>query len=438
MAKIKYYLRDKSKDSQIYLSLSLKRFKVLRRKTGFTIDAKNWNTKDTVKDPEYWNLPKTNNANNKNLRTDLIELRNHLRPIIEKQNIDEIDGNWLKHQIDLYFGRITDSEYSSLLVDNFDYVIEDANIRDNQKGGIGLSKSRIDAYKNTQRLIKEYQKKKKITLRVADVDLKFKTSFLNYLIKDQKLSENYSLKILSNVKSVCNNAETLGIEVNRQLKNIKTKSIKNDFIIYLDFSEIEKIKNLELTSSALENARKWLILGCSIGQRGSDLLSINEDNFVNRSGLTLIELTQQKTNKSVAIPLNPDAQEIYESGLPYKISIQKLNGYFKDLCEKAELNEPTKGRLYNKKSKRREIGTYAKHKLIGTHVCRRSFASNYYNQIPTGLLMQITGHSTEKVFLKYIGKNKIDHAQQIADYFSKIAIKNTTSAEEKTESLKAI
>lgn len=438
MAKIRYYLRGKSKNEQIYLALSLKRYNVIRRKTGFTIKYKDWHTSDTTKNPEYWNLPKTNTVNNKNLRSDLIRLRDHLRPIIERQNIDEIDGNWLTNEIDLYFGRISDNEYSNLLLDNFDYVIEGANLRDNQKGGIGLSKSRIDAYKNTKRLIKEYQNKKKVSLRVIDVDLKFRTSFLNYLIEDQRLSKNYSFKILSNVKSVCNNAETLGIEVNRNLKNIKTKSIKNDFIIYLDFSELEKIKQLELTSSALENARKWLILGCSIGQRGSDLLSITEDNYVNRGGLTLIELTQQKTNKEVAIPLNPDAQQIYNEGLPYKISIQKLNSYFKDLCELAELNEPTKGRLYNKKSKRREIGTYPKHKLIGSHVCRRSFASNYYNQIPTGLLMRITGHSTEKMFLKYIGKDKIDHAQQIADYFSKIAIKNATSSQEKTENLKAI
>jgi integrase len=108
------------------------------------------------------------------------------------------------------------------------------------------------------------------------------------------------------------------------------------------------------------------------------------------------------------------------------------------LCKLAELNKPTKGRLYNKKTKRREIGEYEKWRLIGTHVCRRSFASNYYNKIPTGLLMQITGHSTEKMFLKYIGKENIDHAQQIADYFTKISIKNNSTPEDKTKNLKAI
>jgi integrase len=438
MAKIKYYLRDNSKESQIYISLSLKRGKVIRRKTGFTIDSKNWNTKKTIKNPELWNLPKQNNGHNKNLFTDLISLRRHLMSKVEKSIVDEIDGNWLSNEIDLYFGRISNNDYSSLLVDNFSYVIKDANIRENQKGGIGLSKSRIDAYKNTKRLIKQYQKSKRQSLKVVDVDLKFKTSFLNYLIKDQRLSENYALKILSNVKSVCNNAETIGVEVSRQLKNIKTKSIKNDFIIYLDFSELEKIKELELTSSALENARKWLILGCSIGQRGNDLLSITKNNFVIRNGLTLIELKQQKTNKNVAIPLNEDAEKIYKEGLPYGISIQKLNDHFKTLCKLAELNKPTKGRLYNKKTKRREIGEYEKWRLIGTHVCRRSFASNYYNKIPTGLLMQITGHSTEKMFLKYIGKENIDHAQQIADYFTKISIKNNSTPEDKTKNLKAI
>ncbi len=53
-----------------------------------------------------------------------------------------------------------------------------------------------------------------------------------------------------------------------------------------------------------------------------------------------------------------------------------------------------------------------------SHICRRSFATNQYGILPTALIMQITGHSTEKMFLNYIGKNSLDYAQQIADFYT--------------------
>ena len=232
MAKVKYYLRGESSNENIYLSLSIQRGLVLRRQTGKYINAKDWNFKSEKIKSSSWNFPK-DNAGNKNLRRKLDALRVLLESKVEELNIEEIDGNWLKYQIDLFFNRIdeNDNGYSSLLIDNIQYVIDDAHLRENQKGGIGLSKSRIDAYKNTKRLVSDYQEKKKCKLKVGDINLSFKKSFLDYLMIDCGYKENYSFKILSNIKSVCNNAELLGVQIHPQLRAIKTRSIKNDFII---------------------------------------------------------------------------------------------------------------------------------------------------------------------------------------------------------------
>ena len=44
-----------------------------------------------------------------------------------------------------------------------------------------------------------------------------------------------------------------------------------------------------------------------------------------------------------------------------------------------------------------------KHDLITTHTARRSFATNQYLAgFPTTSIMKITGHRTEKAFMKYI------------------------------------
>jgi hypothetical protein len=54
------------------------------------------------------------------------------------------------------------------------------------------------------------------------------------------------------------------------------------------------------------------------------------------------------------------------------------------------------------------------------YVCRRSFATNFYGRIPTPILMNITAHGTEKMYLAYIGKTTYDNAFQMLDYFSKL------------------
>jgi integrase len=67
----------------------------------------------------------------------------------------------------------------------------------------------------------------------------------------------------------------------------------------------------------------------------------------------------------------------------------------------------------------RELDT-EKWQNISSHIGRRSFASNFYGKIPTPLLMQATGHSTEQMFLNYI--NPVNHARVISlgNYFEKI------------------
>lgn len=110
-------------------------------------------------------------------------------------------------------------------------------------------------------------------------------------------------------------------------------------MITLSEDEQEKIKEAHLMRESLINARKWLLLGCLIGQRGGDLLSITESNIKDINGIKIIELKQQKTGKLVAIPLLPESIEILESGMPYKISLARFNEYIKDICEIARINE---------------------------------------------------------------------------------------------------
>ena len=102
---------------------------------------------------------------------------------------------------------------------------------------------------------------------------------------------------------------------------------------------------------------------------------------------------------------------------PCSISDQKYNEYIKTVCRIAGLAEKVRGNKFDKETKRKSTGLFPKYELITSHIGRRSFATNYYGIIPTSLLINVTGHSTEAMFLEYIGKTVTEKAILLAKYF---------------------
>ena len=214
-----------------------------------------------------------------------------------------------------------------------------------------------------------------------------------------------------------------------QLDSIRSKNVKTTKI-YLSFEDLEKIEKTEY-KGYLENAKDWLIISCYTGQRVSDFMRFTkemiryEKNKNDGELKPLIEFTQKKTDKLMTVPLHKKVLEILKKrdGLfPSTVSDQKYNKYIKLVCEKAEINELTIGSKHLETEKgskvfRKVDGTYNKWKLVTSHIGRRSFASNFYGEIPTTYLTYITGHSTEVMFLNYIGKSNKDKAMEMTNFF---------------------
>uniref|UniRef100_A0AAU6WWT6 Tyr recombinase domain-containing protein n=2 Tax=Chryseobacterium TaxID=59732 RepID=A0AAU6WWT6_9FLAO len=108
----------------------------------------------------------------------------------------------------------------------------------------------------------------------------------------------------------------------------------------------------------------------------------------------------------------------YGNTFPQPLDPYIYNEQIKKVAALARINTPVKIR--------KRIGFRCKEldmekwQNITSHIGRRSFASNFYGKIPTPLLMQATGHSTEQMFLNYI--NPVNHARVISlgNYFEKI------------------
>lgn len=402
MATVKYFLQSKSENAQIYIRLSIKRGFDIKRKTGFVINANNWSEK---------NFPKQSRAELKQLRNDLNKLETYIYENLNTSlaNGGIIDGNWLEDKINQCFGRIEETD-NTLLVNHTQYIIDNANTRKVQgRKQLGISESRKKGYVTFMNTIIKYQKKLKKEIRFTDINKQFVNAFTNWLINTEKYSVNYAGKQIDNLKTVCLDAQKNDIPTNDYVIHIEgfSESKEDRNIVTLSFEELEQIRNTELKNIAHQNVRNWIMLGCEIGQRGNDLMNITPDNIRFKNGGYYIDLIQQKTKKNITVSIIDDyVIDIIENNFPYKISIQKLNEHIKEICKIAGIDTPTEGKKMNPITKRKETGIYPKYELVSSHCFRRSFATNYYRKIPTAVLIGITGHSKESLFLEYINQKE--------------------------------
>ena len=355
-----------------------------------------------------------------------------------------IDSYWLESKIKECFNRVEKTD-NSLLVNHIQYIIDNANTRKIKTNGgfkIGLSKSTIKNYTLFRNIITEYQKTTKKQIHFVNITKPFVDKFTNWLVNTKNYSTNYSGKQLEILKTVCIDAEKNEIDITPYSKTIQHfREADNDrYIQTLSFDELEQIKNtdftnqeqldlfkkenpeltnrLAITTESLNNARNWILLGCEIGQRGGDLLNITPENVRYNGKSIYIDIIQQKTNKSVTVGVfSPYVFEMVLNHFPKKIQHQKLNDIIKVVCKLANLDEVVKGTKLNTETNRKEIGFYPKYELIASHCFRRSFATNYYKKIPTPILINVTGHSKESLFLTYI--NKREDKDSNADLFKK-------------------
>ncbi|TYA69974.1 phage integrase SAM-like domain-containing protein [Seonamhaeicola marinus] len=359
------------------------------------------------------------------VNTELQNIENHILGAFKETDINDISKEWLTHQVHLYYNPSTEHNFSEYTIDVIQQIINEAPTRENGKGGIGLGTCRINAYKRLKELFNEFQGKRKIKIKELNSN-KF-NEIKTWLLETKNYSSTYSTKKLSDLKGICKYAKGKGIDVAIDLDSIKTKQASaydDDMdVIALTAQEIEKIENTELTSKALINARKWLILGCYTGQRGQALTTrITEENFKPYGEDLIIKIIQKKGNIPINIPVLPKVREIFENGLPYTVSIQKLNKHYKEIGEKAGIDDMIMGRI-QEKGRRGVKKLRPKYKYLSTHVGRRTFASLHYGEMPTPLIMKVTGHKKESTFLNYINQAEDTHIGAFLEYYKTKGLK---------------
>jgi len=409
MATVNFLYRSTKQQANLVLRL-LHRYNdvdiVIGAKTKYLIEKDYWKNqhKKDIRDIDIKNKKAEINK-------ELNKIENHVLKAFNSVNVSEVSKEWLQTQIDYYYNPPADNiKLPSKLTEYAAYYLSCKKNKVTERTYVKI-KIGIDK-------LKDFEATKKKIYLIKDVNENFLNDFIDYY-QQKGYAQNTIKKEFTIVKSICRHARNKDIETSTDLDTLTIKKEVKEKI-YLTLKEIEAIEDTTFKSEALSNAKDWLIISCYCGQRVSDFLRFNKDMIRKEDNITVIDFKQQKTGKLMELPLHPKILEILKKNngnFPRKISDQKYNDYIKEVCKDAKITQKVKGSKMNKETMRKDSGLYPKYELVSSHIGRRSFATNNYGKIPTAFLISITGHSTEAMFLEYIGKTQNEQAKGIVKYW---------------------
>lgn len=278
----------------------------------------------------------------------------------------------------------------------------------------------VKTYVTTYKHLLSYAQLQKINLDYSSISLDFYNSFLNYLMHEAKLSQNTIGKHIQVLKTFLNEATDRGYNKKMEFRGRKFKR-PNELVesIYLNKEELDKISNLDLTKDPkIERVRDLFLIGCYTGLRYSDFTSIKPENIKTGENGWYIIMTTQKTSIKVVIPLHPIIVGIikkYGGTIPKPMCNAKMNYYLKFIGQIAGIDKMIQ--ITKTKAGMRTKTAIPKYKLMRTHTCRKSFATNaFLSGVPTLSIMKITGHRTENQFLKYVRISEEENANNLINH----------------------
>jgi hypothetical protein len=260
-------------------------------------------------------------------------------------------------------------------------------------------------------------------LPFGEINFNFLQRFKDYLNKatfyvkkggvelEKHYTTNYIDKQINGLKQFINGA----IEAN-YVKHFTWDSLKSNGnevdTVYTDFNEIQTLYNYPLIKESEIKIRDKYVFNCFMGFRYSDLNRLEPHLFrmVQIKGIDYLVYSgrSQKTGELLEFPAPPIAAALlkkYNFKIP-KYSSKEFNEVIKTVAEKAGLSQLV--RVRETRGGNTIVSDIPKHQLICSHTARRSFCTNFYVEgMSITIIMSISGHKTEKEFMKYIKKRSV-------------------------------
>jgi integrase len=243
----------------------------------------------------------------------------------------------------------------------------------------------------------------------------------------QSLSANTISKHIRYLKVIMQRSYDEGLHSNDVHRNKSFSAPEVEVTnIYLTAAEIRALDQHDLSERPTDQKiRDVFAIGCYCALRYSDYSRIRPQHIktktINGKRRKVIDIITKKTGERVIIPIKPELDTLlarYDYQVP-KTYEQKVNERIKVIASEVGINEPIE--IEKIKGGLKIKSTVPKYDLIKTHTSRRSAITNMYlSGIETQYIMKMSGHKTEKSFMKYLKITKEDAISKIAhlDYFN--------------------
>lgn len=357
-----------------------------------------------------------------NFNESLKDLKNHVEKELHQQTINgqKINRERLEEIIDKFHGFDKPQGKAETLSQYIDRFIKEAKNGERLHDHQGQNKKRynpgtIKSYEGFKVQWDLFRGKKRIDF--DDVNLKVYDNLVKFFMK-KKYSPNTAGRHIKNLKTLMRASRNEGLHNNTETEREGFKVIKIPVQnIYLTETEIRALFDKEL-KGADELYRDVFLIGCYTAQRFSDYSRIRPEMIrALPNNKKAIELIQKKTGAKVVVPIRPELDHLlkkYDYNLP-KVWEQKLNDRIKNIAREVEITDPIPLEQYRGGLSIKS--TVSKCDLIKTHTARRSGCTNMFKAgIPSIEIMKLSGHKTEREFLKYILIDEEETAERLSSH----------------------
>ncbi len=328
-----------------------------------------------------------------------------------------------------------------ILNEYLDFINTKSVLRDGYKRTLRSNLNRISEF------VILHQNEVNYKFTINDIDEDFQWKFLNYL-NDKGEQPTTIRKRFTVLSSLVNWSRDNGYS-DHNFKIISFSHENEREVIYLNRDEVLQLYKFDLfnynnekhtsytksyitdylksgrtiTYTDLEVYRDILVFGCGIGGRFGDIVKLKLDNYQfsddRTKGFFVFSMEKSRTGKKVKVPINNLTFQIWKKYSKNKsredylfprtkkgkpIFNEMMNRSLKEIGRivglKRLVSKPKfslEGQVIEGSDLRKPL-----YKFLTTHIMRRTFIrEGVENNIPTHVLMSMSGHTTEKVFRRY-------------------------------------
>lgn len=409
--------------SPIYIIVTIKGAR-FRRSADISIETERWNEKtQSVRDLRNYPAPRALNTRLKAMRSAAESLCEEVAAAPVLPTSEEF---WRRFALKL-------DGVDQRQDITFTNYLEQYTARRKTTHAHNTAKQYLTAYN----LLRAYEEHYRTQVRFADVSLRFYEQFRKWM-----LDKGYNLNTLGTVIKSFKVAyrDARDVDGLHDLHETEKRGFSSANYaaktVYLSLDELQRIADLDITPEALlatwpelrtDNIsmmanlrrkaeslniiRNKFLLGAYTALRVSDFNHLRD---VHIDG-DYFRVTTQKTGAVVVIPIHPVIRRMLDAGFDISTPItdQKINKHIKEIARMAGITQVVEGTKLVEH--RAVVGFYPKCDIITTHTARRSAATNMFKAgIPAISIMKITGHTTEKAFMKYIKITAEENAELMA------------------------